>query len=95
MKKQNSQKAPEEAVNQPEAAASATTVPPDAAAPEPAPAPLVRNRYADQMNAKKKLPKPAKFAIGAVVLALLGGGGYFAVTKLNEQPETVSEEKAV
>lgn len=94
MKKQNSQKAPEEAVNQPEAAASATTVPPDAAAPEPAPAPLVRNRYADQMNAKKKLPKPAKFAIGAVVLALLGGGGYFAVTKLNEQPETVSEDTA-
>lgn len=56
--------------------------------------PLIRNKYADRMNTKKKLPKAAKIAIGVVAAAILGGGGFFAVTKLNDVSSAVSEETA-
>ena len=56
--------------------------------------PLIRNKYADKLNTGKKLPKAAKIAIGVVAAAILGGGGYFAVAKLNDASTTVSDETA-
>ncbi len=56
--------------------------------------PLIRNKYADRMNSKRKLPMPAKIALGVVAAAVLGGGGYFAYTKMNNPSEIVSEDTA-
>ncbi len=55
--------------------------------------PLIRNKYADQMNTKKKLPKAAKVVIGILAAAVLGGGGYFAATHM-EKEESVSTDTA-
>lgn len=66
---------------------TAENTPPDAE-------PLIRNKYAEKMNAKKTLPKAAKIAIGVVAAAILGGGGFFAYTKLNNAPSAVSDETA-
>lgn len=79
----------EPAVAAPEAPAAAA---PEAPAAEAAP--LIRNKYADKMNSKKKkLPGKAKAAIGVIVAALLGGGGYFAVTH-TDGTDIASEDTA-
>ena len=75
----------------PEPAPPAEPAAPEASAPGAAP--LVRNKYADKMNAKKKLPKQAKIAIAAAVAALLGGGGWFAVSQMDNSAP-VSQDTA-
>ncbi|RKJ82081.1 HlyD family efflux transporter periplasmic adaptor subunit [Butyricicoccus sp. 1XD8-22] len=75
----------------PEPAPPAEPAAPEASAPGAAP--LVRNKYADKMNARKKLPKQAKIAIAAAVAALLGGGGWFAMSKMDNSAP-VSQDTA-
>ena len=82
----------------------ASAIPPEASAnPSQDPAggsippeaePLIRNKYADQMNVKKRLPKAAKAAICVAVAALLGGGGFFIYKKVNDSASVVSDETA-
>lgn len=74
-------------------AADPSSAAPTAASPAPEGAPLVRNKYADRMNTKKKLPRKAKIALGVLAAALLGGGGYFAATRTGGD-DIVSEDTA-
>lgn len=102
MKKQKPQKGQAENAQPLEVAEAAETQappenPPVSSAPETPAAeapPLIRNKYADKMNGKKKkLPRAAKVVIGLAVAALAGGGGYFAYTK-TQSAAPVAEDTA-
>ena len=70
------------------AAEEASAVPPENQAEQTPPfdaEPLIRNKYADKMNAKKTLPKAAKIAIGVAAAAILGGGGFLATSKVTDR----------
>lgn len=57
-------------------------------------APLLRNKYADKMNSKKKkLPIWAKALIGLVIAGAAGGGGYYVYSRTANN-DIVSEDTA-
>lgn len=67
-----------------------------AADSENAAATLVRNRYADTMNKRRRrLPKPVRVILGLAVIAGLVGGAVYVVRKTQQTTETETIQTAV